>query len=216
LIRYFQEDTMNLYTDFLRITSRGGSLGANLIRISMAIVFLWIGALKFVPYEADSITPLVAQSPVMQFFYKHPDQYAKHMTKEGQLVPAQRQWQQDNNTYGFSRGLGTLEIIIGLLVLSNFFSRNLGLLGGLLSFFTPFVTLSFLITTPETWVPALGDVQHGFPFLSEHGRLIIKDTVILAASVSVIADSAKRLLLEREARIPAAVHSLVQRRVNSR
>ncbi|WP_460903133.1 reactive chlorine resistance membrane protein RclC [Paraburkholderia jirisanensis] len=198
---------MNLYTDFLKVTSRGGSFGVNLIRISFAIVFLWIGALKFVPYEADSITPLVAQSPVMEFFYKHPKEYAQHMTKEGQLVPEQRKWQQDNDTYAFSRGLGTLEIIIGLLVLSNFFSRNLGLLGGLLSFVTPFVTLSFLITTPETWVPALGDAQHGFPFLSEHGRLIIKDTMIIAGAVVVMADSAKQLLREREA-LPASVRKL--------
>jgi reactive chlorine resistance protein C len=201
--------TMNLYTDFLRVASRGDSVGANLLRIAMAIVFLWIGALKFVPYEADSITPLVAQSPVMEFFYKHPKEYAQHMTNEGQLVPEQRKWQQANNTYGFSRGLGTLEIIIGLLVLSNFISRNLGLLGGVLTFLTPFVTLSFLITTPETWVPALGDAQHGFPFLSEHGRLIIKDTVILAGGVVIIADSAKRLLRERELLTPSGVRSLL-------
>ena len=206
---------MNLYTDFLRVASRGEGLGANLVRIAIAIVFLWIGALKFVPYEADSITPLVAQSPVMEFFYEHPKEYAQHMTKEGQLVPEQRQWQQANNTYGFSRGLGTLEIIIGLLVLSNFVSRNLGLLGGVLSFLTPFVTLSFLITTPETWVPALGDAQHGFPFLSEHGRLIIKDTVILAGGVVIIADSAKRLLLERERLTPSGVRSLLAKRTQS-
>ncbi|AYQ88423.1 MULTISPECIES: reactive chlorine resistance membrane protein RclC [Burkholderia] len=191
---------MNAYIHFLKVTSRADRLGVNLVRISIAIVFLWIGALKFVPYEADSITPLVAQSPVMEFFYKHPEDYARHMTKEGQLVPEQRAWQRDNNTYAFSRGLGTLEILIGLLVLSNVASRKLGLLGGLLSFLTPFVTLSFLASTPETWVPALGDAQHGFPFLSEHGRLIIKDTVILAASVLVMADSAKRLLAERESR----------------
>jgi uncharacterized membrane protein YkgB len=207
---------MNLYTDFLRVASRGESLGANLVRIAIAIVFLWIGALKFVPYEADSITPLVAQSPVMEFFYKHPTQYAQHMTKEGQLIPEQRQWQQANNTYGFSRGLGTLEIIIGLLVLSNFVSRNLGLLGGVLSFLTPFVTLSFLITTPETWVPALGDAQHGFPYLSEHGRLIIKDTVILAGGVVIIADSARRLLLERGLLTPSGARSLLAERAQSR
>jgi len=206
---------MNLYTDFLRVASRGESLGANLVRIAIAIVFLWIGALKFVPYEADSITPLVAQSPVMEFFYKHPKQYAQHMTKEGQLVPEQRQWQQANNTYGFSRGLGTLEIIIGLLVLSNFVSRNLGLLGGVLSFLTPFVTLSFLITTPETWVPALGDAQHGFPYLSEHGRLIIKDTVILAGGVVIIADSARRLLLERESLARSGARSLLAEHAQS-
>jgi hypothetical protein len=81
---------INLYTDFLRIASHGEGLGANLVRMAIAIVFLWIGALKFVPYEADSITPLVAQSPVMEFFYAHPKEYAQHMTQEGQLVPERR------------------------------------------------------------------------------------------------------------------------------
>jgi reactive chlorine resistance protein C len=58
-------------------------------------------------------------------------------------------------------------------------------------------------------VPALGDAQHGFPFLSEHGRLIIKDTVILAGGVVIIADSAKRRLRERELLTPSGVRSLL-------
>ncbi len=33
-----------------------------------------------------------------------------------------------------------------------------------------FVTLSFLVTTPECWVPALGSSEHGFPLLSGAGR----------------------------------------------
>jgi uncharacterized membrane protein YkgB len=37
------------------------------------------------------------------------------------------------------------------------------IVGATLSFLTPFVTLSFLITTPDAWVSALGDAQHGFP-----------------------------------------------------
>jgi uncharacterized membrane protein YkgB len=47
-------------------------VGITAMRIAIAVVILWIGALKFVPYEADSITPFVANSPVMSFFYKHP------------------------------------------------------------------------------------------------------------------------------------------------
>jgi hypothetical protein len=44
-------------------------------------------------------------------------------------------------------------------------------------------TLSFLITTPEAWVPALGDANHGFPYLSGVGRLIVKDSIMLGAAV---------------------------------
>lgn len=55
-------------------------------------------------------------------------------------------------------------------------------------------TLSFLITTPEAWVPALGDANHGFPYLSAGGRLIVKDMIMLAAAVVTLADAAKATL----------------------
>lgn len=174
-------------------------LGIPLMRVAIAIVFLWIGALKFVPYEADSITPFVANSPVMSFFYEHPQDYKAHLTHEGELNADKRAWQTANNTYGFSTGLGVVEILIGLLVLSNPLSRRTGLLGGALAFATPLVTLSFLITTPEAWVAALGDGQHGFPYLSGAGRLVLKDVLMLAGALPVMADSARQLLNERQA-----------------
>jgi uncharacterized membrane protein YkgB len=173
---------------------RSNRIGIGAMRIAIAIVFIWIGLLKFVPYEADSITPFVANSPVMSFFYAEPDQYKKHLTKEGELVTAQRDWQAENRTYEFSTGLGTVELIIGFLTLSGFVSSWTGLAGALLAFATPFVTLSFLITTPEAWVPALGDAQHGFPYLSGAGRLVLKDTVILAGAWLVIVDAARSIL----------------------
>src|SRR3981189_1631735 len=115
-------------------------VGIPLMRVAIAIVFLWIGALKFAPYEADSITPFVANSPLLSFFYKHPDQYKAHLTKEGELKPEARAWQTENNTYRFSNGLGSVEIAIGLLTLIGLFSRRLGFVGATLAFLTPFVT----------------------------------------------------------------------------
>ena len=134
------------------------------MRIAIAVIFLWIGGLKFVPYEADSITPFVANNPVMSLFYEHPDQYDHHLAREGELKPAERAWQTANDTYGFSRRLGTVEITIGLLTLAGLVSRRWGLIGATLGFLTSLVTLSFLVTTPEAWMPALGDAQHGFPY----------------------------------------------------
>lgn len=157
----------------------------------------WIGLLKFVPYEADSITPFVANSPLMSFFYEHPEDYKQYLTHEGEYKPEARAWQTANNTYGFSNGLGVVEVIIALLVLANPVNRWLGLLGGLMAFTTPLVTLSFLITTPEAWVPALGDAHHGFPYLSGAGRLVLKDTLMLAGAVMIMADSAREILKQR-------------------
>jgi reactive chlorine resistance protein C len=169
-------------------------IGIQAMRIAIAVIFLWIGALKFVPYEADSITPFVANNPVMSLFYEHPDQYKSHLTHEGELKPAERAWQAANNTYTFSTGLGMVEMGIGLLTLAGLLFPSLGLVGATLAFFTPFVTLSFLVTTPEAWVPALGDAQHGFPYLSGGGRLVLKDIALLAGAWLVMADSARAVL----------------------
>src|SRR3979490_1802720 len=158
-------------------------VGIPLMRVAIAIIFLWIGALKFALYKADSIPPSVANSPFISFFYEHPAEYTAHLTREGELKPAERAWQAANNTYGFSDGLGTLEITIGLLTLLGVFSRRWGIVGATLSFLTPFVTLSFLITTPDAWVSALGDAQHGFPYLSGGGRLVLKAVMLLAGGL---------------------------------
>src|SRR6202022_537139 len=193
----------NQIRNALSLLARSDPFGAHLMRIAIAIVFFWIGALKFVPYEADSITPFVASSPLMSFFYEKPDEYKAHLTREGELKPAERAWQTANDTYVFSRGLGTVELSIGLLTLAGLFSRRLGFVGAVLAFLTPIVTLSFLFTTPEAWVAALGDAQHGFPYLSGAGRLVLKDVMMLAGALLVMADSA-RAILAQMARHPEA------------
>jgi hypothetical protein len=57
--------------------------------------------------------------------------------------------------------------------------------------------LSFLITTPDAWVSALGDAQHGFPYLSGGGRLVLKDVMLLAGGLLIMADSARAFLEAR-------------------
>ncbi len=49
-----------LYRQVLRLVAspRSFKVGIGGMKIAIAIVFLWIGALKFISYEADSITPL--------------------------------------------------------------------------------------------------------------------------------------------------------------
>jgi uncharacterized membrane protein YkgB len=60
------------------------------------------------------------------------------------------------------------------------------------------VTLTFLITTPEVYVPNLGGdfdtPQFGFPYLSAAGRLVIKDVIMMGAGLICASDCAKRLL----------------------
>lgn len=190
---------MQLYSAFLNRASKTGNLGVTMTRLGLITVLLWIGGLKFFKYEADGIVPFVANSPVMSFFYKNPaPDYQKHMNAEGQLNPENREWHAANHTYAFSYGLGAVLIAYGLLLCLHPWSAGLAAVGSLLVVIMSLVTLSFLVTTPETWVPALGDSEHGFPYLSGRGRLVVKDAIMLGAALVTMADSAKKAILVRD------------------
>ena len=160
----------NLFYAFLNIAASTQKLGINLIRIAILIIFVWIGGLKFYNYEAEGIVPFVANSPFMSFFY----------------------------TYGFSHGLGILIMAIGILAFLGIFSPKIGLVGAGLAIIMTVGTLSFLVTTPEVWVPDLGSGEHGFPLLSGAGRLVIKDTAIIAGAIVVLSDCAQRILKQKK------------------
>ena len=68
--------------DGLSLASKLDGFGMGLLRVALVIVLLWIGGLKFVDYEADGIVPLVANSPLMRFFYRDPGGYRAHMNRE--------------------------------------------------------------------------------------------------------------------------------------
>ncbi|WP_312822997.1 DUF417 family protein [Epilithonimonas sp.] len=182
----------------------------NLIRISIFIVMAWIGGLKVYQYEADGIVPFVTNSPLMNFFYNNSGnvtlnekgekvaEYTLHKNPEGKVVQKNIDWHKENGTYLFSYGLGTVICVIGLLVLLGIWFPKIGLIGGLLTFGMSLVTLSFLITTPEVYVPNLGGdfptPQFGFPYLSGAGRLVLKDIIMLAGGLIIASDSSRKLI----------------------
>jgi uncharacterized membrane protein YkgB len=173
--------------------------GVHIARLGIVIVLLWIGGLKAFRYEAVGIVPFVANSPTMNFFYKYEvPEYKKHMNKEGEFKPENISWHEANNTYIFSYGLGALIILIGVLIALYPIWPAASAIGSFLAFIMSLVTLSFLITTPETWVPPLGDTEHGFPYLSAAGRLVIKDVIMLGASIATMAQAANKHLNNRK------------------
>jgi reactive chlorine resistance protein C len=181
-----------------RIYERAARLdrvGMGVLRLGLVIVLCWIGGLKFADYEADGIVPLVANSPLMSFFYHHPaPDYRRYMNKEGEVIPAHQQWNESNGTYSFSHGLGVVIVLIGVLIATYPILPQVSAVGSFLLILMSLTTLSFLVTTPEAWVPALGASTHGFPYLSGAGRLIIKDAIMLGAAVVTLADSARTWL----------------------
>jgi len=184
-------------SSFLNTIANLDQYGKNVIRFGIVIVFLWIGGLKFFTYEADGIVPFVANSPAMSFFYNFPADYKTHMNKEGELIAANHEWHIANNTYGFSKGLGAFLIILAVFIALHKIAPLAGMIASMLVFLMTLGTLSFLVTTPESWVPHLTDNQWGFPYLSGRGRLVIKDIVILGGAIIIMSESAK-LYLERQ------------------
>lgn len=187
---------VNLLLDFVLNTAASlKGTGIHLIRIAIFIIFVWIGGLKFWNYEAEGIVPFVANSPFMSFFYtKKAPEYKDYKLKEGEFDKAKHDWHEANNTYAFSHGLGIAIMSFGILTLLGIWFPKIGFVGSGLVILMTFGTLSFLVTTPEVWVPDLGSGEHGFPLLTGAGRLVIKDVCILAGAVVVLADCAQRIL----------------------
>jgi len=179
------------------LASRMDKVGVTTTRVGLIVVLLWIGGLKALRYEADGIVPFVANSPTMRFFYADPDNYKAHKNPEGALVPENRSWHEANRTYIFACGLGSAIVLYGLMLCLNPWLPQVAAVGSFLVFVMSFVTLSFLVTTPECWVPTLGDAQHGFPYLRGAGRLVIKDAIMMGAALVTMADSAKAYLRKR-------------------
>lgn len=182
----------------------------NFIRISIFIVMAWIGGLKAFQYEAEGIVPFVINSPFMNFFYNSTGnstlndkgemvaEYTLHKNPEGKVVQKNINWHTENGTYAFSYGLGTVILSIGLLVLLGIWFPKIGVLGGLLTFSMSLVTLTFLITTPEVYVPSLGGdfptPEFGFPYLSGAGRLVVKDVIMMAGGLIIASESSKNII----------------------
>lgn len=185
-------------TGIAQAISRLDRFALLLLRIGVAVVFLWIGGLKWFKYEADGIVPFMANSPFMSWLLGDPANYKAHMNAEGVLNEANRAWHEANGTYPVAIAVGVVICLIGVLILCHYLSPTLGVLGALGVIGFSVVTLSFLITTPEVWVAApkqgIADADLGFPYLSGRGRLVLKDCIQMGAAFVLLVDSARAYL----------------------
>jgi uncharacterized membrane protein YkgB len=137
-----------------RVGSRAGRYG-------LVIVIAWFAAMKFTTYEAQGISPLVANSPFLSWVY--------HLMSI--------------NT--FSGLLGTAELIAAFLLALKPWSPKLSVLGGALAVLFFLGTLSFMLTTPGIGEASAG----GFPVLSATGEFLMKDIALLGLSIWALTDS---------------------------
>ena len=128
------------------------------LRYSLVLVLAWIGAMKFTAYEAGAIEGLVASSPLTSWLYGIFD------------------------LRGASNLIGGIELATAALLAFATLDRRIAIAGALAATVTFAVTLSFIFTAPG-WEQSLG----GFPALSVvPGQFLLKDVVLLAASVSLL------------------------------
>jgi len=128
--------------------------GAIILRYGLLLLILWFGVFKFTPTEAQSIQPLVANSPLLSWLYAV------------------------TGVHGVSRVIGVAEIVIALMIAARPFSARVsaaGSVGAVAMFVT---TLSFLATTPGSWA-----VVDGLLVPAGAGGFVIKDLLLLGAAV---------------------------------
>ena len=134
--------------------------GIAVSRYGLVVVLLLIGVLKFTPEEAAGIQPLVAHSPLMSWMYA--------------VLSVQ----------GVSNVIGVIEITIAALIALRPISPNASFVGSLGAVVTFLLTVSFLFSTPDAV-----HLKYGFPVLGDAGQFLIKDLVLLGASLWTAAEA---------------------------
>lgn len=151
----------------LQIAERSvGSLSMlALLRWALVVVFLWFGGMKFTAYEAHGIAPFIANSPIMSWLHT--------------LFGIQ----------GASYVIGVIELSTAAALILGAFLPIFSALGAAMSSATYLITLTFFLSTPGVAEPTAG----GFPAISAApGQFLLKDLVLLAASLVLLMASIQR------------------------
>lgn len=128
---------------------------------SLVVIYAWFGGMKFTAYEAEGLTDLVGNSPLLSWAYSLLDMR------------------------DFSSLLGVLELSVGALIAARVVSPVYSLIGGGLSAGLFVTTLSFMASTPGVFMPELS-----FPAISvAPGQFLLKDVGLLALSLWIAVDS---------------------------
>jgi|SRR5260221_8452268 uncharacterized membrane protein YkgB len=138
----------------------------HLVRASMVIIFLFFGYQKWFEYEAQVLIPYISNGPLI--FWMYP-------------VFGIR---------GASWFLGVSEWLFGALLFLGFWDKRLGLLGAAGSTVTFVMTVTIIPFMPNGWATSAG----GFPAMTGNVPFLMKDVVLLAASLYLLKQDLVRLL----------------------
>ncbi|WP_433886565.1 YkgB family protein [Pseudomonas vranovensis] len=140
------------------------SLDIQLLRWSLILIFFGFGYAKWFDYEAQALIPLIDNSPLLSWL---------HLAF---------------GIHGASYALGVAEWAIGTALLAGIWQPRLAVIGALGSVLTYATTLTLIVTTPGGWENSAG----GFPAMGGATSFLIKDAVLLAASVALLKHDLQR------------------------
>jgi uncharacterized membrane protein YkgB len=156
-------------TPFVGILRRSGLLAKDLdchvIRASMVIIFLFFGYQKWFEYEAQVLIPYISNGPLIWWMYP---------------VFGIR---------GASWFLGGAEWTFGALLFAGFWDKRLGILGAAGSVVTFIMTVTIIPFMPNGWAASAG----GFPAMTGNIPFLMKDVVLLAASIYLLKEDVERI-----------------------
>ncbi len=134
--------------------SKNDNVGYLIGVLGVSLVLAWIGIYKFTPTEAKLIQPLVENHFAMSWLYN--------------VISVQ----------AVSNIIGVTEIVVAIGLIVGIKNNKIAYLSGIAAALIFVTTLSFLLTTPNTWKVSDGVLVTNF--------FLVKDILFLAISVSVI------------------------------
>jgi uncharacterized membrane protein YkgB len=151
-------------------------LDYHLVRASMVVIFLFFGYQKWFEYEAQVLIPYISNGPLLSWMYP---------------VFGIR---------GASWFLGVSEWLICALLFLGFWNKQLGILGALGSSATFIATVTIIPFMPDGWAASAG----GFPAMTGNIAFLMKDLVLLAASIYLLKQDVTRVITARRVEVAAA------------
>ncbi len=134
-------------------------IGGWAITLSLAVIFLWFGCLKFIPFEAESLVGIISNNPLISWLY----------SAFGVL--------------GGAKFLGCFEIVTGLLIAGRLLNPKLSVLGGAMGTWSFFLTMTCMFTTPGFIQPGWEGTLALSPAV---GAFLIKDIVLFSGCVWLV------------------------------
>lgn len=136
---------------------------ANIVMLfGLMLVLGWIGAMKFTAPEAEGVYPLLTSSPLFNWWA--PVYFSKQMA---------------------SNIIGIIELVTVFCLTGWWWNKRIFQFGLLLSAATLLATLSFMVSFAGSW-------SGGFPYLASAGHFLLKDLLLLAATIALMAETRLR------------------------